>query len=82
MSDIGGAGEQYRGTWQFYVPANQNRTEILSMTHMDSPATTSKIYYGFQSHTGGSGQTGRLNSSAGGVKTNSVSSITVYEVAG
>ena len=82
LSDIGGAGEQYRGTWQFYVPANQNRTEILSMTHMDSPSTNSKIYYGFQSHVGGSGQTGRLNSSAGGVKTNSVSSITIYEVAG
>ena len=46
LSDIGGAGEQYRGTWQFYVPANQNRTEILSMTHMDSPSTNSKIYYG------------------------------------
>ena len=82
LSDIGGAGEQYRGTWQFYVPANQYRTEILSMTHMDSPSTNSKIYYGFQSHVGGSGQKGRLNSSASGLKTNSVSSITIYEVAG
>ena len=82
LSDIGGAGEQYRGTWKFYIATNQYRAETLSMTHMDSPATTSKIYYGFQSHVGGSGQTGRLNSSAGGVKTNSVSSITIYEVAG
>jgi hypothetical protein len=82
LSDIGGAGEQYRGTWKFYVPNAQHKTEILSMTHMDSPATTSKIYYGFQGHIGGSGQTMRLNTAANDYKTRSVSSITIYEVAG
>ena len=82
LSDIGGAGEQYRGTWQFYMPANQHSAPVLPMTHMDSPATDSKIYYGFQAHIGGSGQTCRLNTSANDVKTRAVSSITIYEVAG
>ena len=82
LSDIGGSGEQYRGTWKFYMPSNQYKTEMLSMTHMDSPATTSKIYYGFQGHIGGSGQTCRLNSAANDYKTRAVSSITIFEVAG
>ena len=82
LSDIGGAGEQYRGTWKFYMTANQYRTETLSMTHMDSPATTSKIYYGFQGHIGGSGQTMRLNTAANDYKSRAVSSITIFEVAG
>jgi len=82
LSDIGGSGEQYRGTWKFYMPSNQYKTEMLSMTHMDSPATTSKIYYGFQSHVGGSGQSMRLNTAANDYKSRSVSSITIFEVAG
>ena len=82
LSDIGGAGEQYRGTWKFYIPYGQHRTETISMTHMDSPATTSKIYYGFQGHIGGSGQTMRLNTAANDYKTRAVSSITIFEVAG
>ncbi len=82
LSDIGGAGEQYRGTWKFYMPSNQHKTEMLSMTHMDSPATTSKIYYGFQGHIGGSGQSMRLNTAANDYKTRAVSSITIFEVAG
>ena len=82
LSDIGGAGEQYRGTWKFYIATNQYRAETLSMTHMDSPATTSKIYYGFQGHIGGSGQTMRLNTAANDYKSRAVSSITIFEVAG
>ena len=35
LSDIGGAGEQYRGTWKFYIATNQYRAETLSMTQMD-----------------------------------------------
>tara|TARA_B100000131_G_C17837071_1_gene500201 strand:+ start:28 stop:645 length:618 start_codon:yes stop_codon:yes gene_type:complete len=70
------------GTFKYYVPSNQYKCDMLSFTHLDSPNTTEKTYYGFQGMVRGSGQTFRINTAANDYATRAVSSLTLYEVAG
>jgi len=70
------------GTFKYYVPHTSYRADMLSFTHLDSPNTTEKIYYGFQGMVRGSGQYWRINTATNDYTCRAVSSLTLYEVAG
>ena len=81
------AGGRARSTFAIYRPNDDHTTETASMTHLDSPATTSAVTYKMQivSGNGGGNQVSvnrAYNWSDAFAHAATVSSITVMEVTG
>tara|TARA_B100002019_G_scaffold185213_1_gene159942 strand:- start:409 stop:936 length:528 start_codon:yes stop_codon:yes gene_type:complete len=81
------AGGRARSTFAIYRPNDDHTTETASMTHLDSPATTSAVTYKMQivSGNGGGNQVSvnrAYNWSDAFAHAATVSSITVMEVSG